>query len=660
MERSWLLPFRTTPILVLFFALLPGRSFGHPPTHPISTYNIDVQLNTSAKELAGREIISWTNVSEVPVTELWFHLYWNAFRNNKTTLLSEALRTNSRLVTGWKEDDWGCCEITALRLIKDSVFDDTNLLKTIQYRSPDDQNPNDETVFSVVLPRTLEPGHTVGLEIDFRSKIPRPIYNAGVFRDFYFICQWFPKLGVFIDGGWNCHQHHYSSEYFSEYSAYDVTINAPASYVLGATGKRVSRIPQPDGTVSHRFQQENVHDFAWTACPLFIEHRESYEFAPGKTTEIILLLQPFHSRLKDRYLNAVKKALDFCSSALFDYPYATITCVDPVRNGRCSGMEYPTLFTGGAYFISPRASKRPQDVTIHEFVHNYFYGILGTNEFEDAWMDEGMTSFYDSEIYISGYGEPLFTKSYFGIPFTFKEVKIPIESEGMIYYVQAPEEDNLQRRSWEYRDSKSYTANVYGKGELLFRTVQRLMGGTRFSEMMKAYARGWSYRHPKPEDFIQVLESYAPQEITTLVRTVLSTSDKMDYSIDEIRNRRIPSFQGRKKPAEDSAQEIYESEVTVGRHGALSFRVDILVVFENGEKITKSWDGRYRWQRLSFKGNSRIVSAIVDPDFKLVLDVNRANNSRIISPHRLGPLKWTSRWLFWLQHALELLTMFAS
>jgi aminopeptidase N len=207
-------------------------------------------------------------------------------------------------------------------------------------------------------------------------------------------------------------------------------------------------------------------------------------------------------------------------------------------------MEYPTLFTGGAYFIAPQKTPRPEDVTIHEFIHNYFYGILGTNEFEDAWMDEGMTSFYDSEAYFSAYGEPWFTKRYFGIPFTFKDIKIPIESEGMIYYIQAPEDDYFQRLSWEFRDAKSYTANVYGKGEVLLRTLQRLLGKARYSEMIKSYAQQWSFGHPKPADFLRVLSDYAPREITGLIGKALSSSDMLDYAIDEIHNRRVPPLEG--------------------------------------------------------------------------------------------------------------------
>ena len=647
-------------ILTPWSALPITDLYGQPSDDPVSSYTMDVRLDKEANLIIGKELISWTNRSQNLVTELWFHLYWNAFKNNRTTLMSEVLRLNSPLVSGWREQDWGYCEILSLRLVNELTSVDTDLLRTMQYRHPDDQNVFDQTVFSITLPRALEPGQAVQLAIDFRSKIPRPIYNAGVFKDFYFVCQWYPKLGVFINGQWNCHQHHYGSEYFSDYSTYDVSLNLPASYVIGATGQRIKKVTNPDATVTHHFHQNNVHDFAWTASPSFLEYQENYEFAPGKTTEIHLLLQPFHSHLKNRYLNALKAALTYSSSALFPYPYSTITCVDPIRNCRCSGMEYPTLFTGGAYFIAPKKATRPEGVTIHEFMHNYFYGIIGTNEFEDAWMDEGMTSFFDSEAYDFAYGEPLFTKSYFGIPLTFRDVRIPIESEGMIYYIQAPDQDIPQRLSWEYRDTKSLTANVYGKGEILLRTLQRLLGEAQFSEMIKSYARQWSFRHPKPEDFIRVLGEYAPPQITDFMRQALTSSEKMDYSIDEIHNRRIPPFQGHKGSVSKlSDPETYESEVLVSRRGALTVPVDVLVILENGDKIVKTWDGRYGWERLLFKGRSRIESAIVDPDFKLVLDVNRSNNSRTIKPNKFGPLKWTSKWLFWLQHAFELLTMFA-
>ena len=626
----------------------------------ISNYAIDVHLDTTSNLIRGKEVFAWTNPSDIPVQELWFHLYWNAFKNNKSSLIIRAQRTGMRSIAGWEDEDWGYCKVNSIRIAEDSNFEDFDLLPTLEYQHPDDENIYDQTVFSVMLPKPLQPGETLRMEVAFEARVPRPIYNAGVFKDFYFICQWYPKIGVLIDGKWNCHQHQFGSEYFSEFGTYDVKITLPSSYILGATGELLDKTENNDGMTTHHFFQDCVHDFAWTAFTHFLEFKEVYEFLPGKKVKITLLLQPHHLGIKDRYLKALRATLTFCSRNFMEYPYSTITCVDPPRNCLCSGMEYPTLFTGGAYFLSPKRMTRPENVTIHEFIHGYFYGIVGTNEFEHAWMDEGMTSFYDSEVYFETYEEPLFIKLYFGIPVAFEDVPIPLESEGMIYYLLAPDWDNLQRLSWKYVEIPSYTANPYGKGELLMRTLKRIMGRGKFSQMMRAYVERWKYKHPQPEDFVSTVVEFGGEDLLPFLDQIIYGSATLDYSIAEIKNRRVAKPRGLfdETISEEEPGAQFESEVLVRRLGGLKIPVDIRITFEDGRIEEETWDGQYRWERFHYVSPFRIQSAVVDPDFKLVLDLNRSNNSRCVESHPFPSLKWTTKWLLWLQHALEVFVAF--
>ena len=129
---------------------------------------------------------------------------------------------------------------------------------------------------------------------------------------------------------------------------------------MGATGEHLEIIDNGDGNTIHHFRQHSVHDFAWTASPRFLEFVENFEFTPGKTTEITLLLQPEHKKIKERYMNAVKNAIKYSSLWYGDYPYTTVTCVDPAYNSHSGGMEYPTFFTGGAYFLTRKGISRPE------------------------------------------------------------------------------------------------------------------------------------------------------------------------------------------------------------------------------------------------------------------------------------------------------------
>lgn len=625
---------------------------------------MDVFLDTENRIVRGKEILAWTNTTEFAAQELWFHLYWNAFQNNRSTYLSEREAGGEKITSGFKKDDWGYCRVKSIKIKKNPFFTDFDLTPTIKFRYPDDENPSDETVISVTLPEKVKPGETILLEINFRSKVPRPISRTGVYKDYYFIAQWFPKIGVFQDGEWNCHQFHSSSEFFADYGTYDVRITLPSTYVIGATGEHREKTDNRDGTATHHFFQHSVHDFAWVASPHLIEHREVFEFDAGKKTEITLLLQPYHKHLKDRYLNAIKEAITYCSLWYGDYPYTTVTCVDPAFNSRSGGMEYPTFFTGGAYFISPKGIARPEGVTIHEFGHGYFYGLVGSNEFENPWLDEGFTSFLDTEVYYAAYPPPFYSKTYFGIPVVFKKVIIPVESQGISRHRLTYDRDIMQRFAWEFMDREGYSANSYSKAELMLRTLKRFLGEDVFAKMIKTYSRRWWFKHPRPEDFYQVVSEFAGQDMSWFLDQFVYSSGKLDYAVEKIRSRKEQPLKGflsgiyQDSKKKEAAETVYKSEVLVRRLGEVCLPVEVLVVFEDGKKIVEHWDGKYRWKRFSYTGPARIQKAVVDPDFKLVIDINRTNNSMMRKANTLAPLKWTSNWLLWLQHLLELFTIF--
>lgn len=649
----------------LLFSLTQAASVisaQQPLCKQVANYSLDVNLDTKAQVIKATEILAWTNNTSSSTSELWFHIYWNAFQNNMSTFLIEASR-RGRTVRNFSKDDWGYCRVKSMRIMDNPSFEGYNLLRTMTFRQPDNNNAYDQTVFSLNLPYSLEPEQTIRLEIEFESKIPRPISRTGVYKDYYFIAQWFPKIGVLQDGVWNCHQYHTPGEYFADYGTYDVRITLPSSYVIGATGEHMEKIDNKDGTTTHRFYQHSVHDFAWTASPRFLEHKEVFEFASDKTTEITLLLQPEHKHLKERYMNAVKNAIKYCSLFYGDYPYTSVTCVDPAYNSRSGGMEYPTFFTGGAYFLSWNGIPRPEGVTIHEFGHGYFYGLVGSNEFENAWMDEGFTSFLDTEVYYEAYGEPLYFKTYFGIPVTFKEVKIPIESDGISSHRLTSNMDIMQRSAWEFMDGESYGANSYAKSSLMLRTLKRFMGKDLFSQMIKAYSQRFWFKHPRPQDFYDVVSEFVGEDMSWFLDQFIYDSGKLDYAIGKITNwkeKQLHGWRDEKYQEGDSPakSQHYVSEVLVRRLGEVKIPVEVLIVFENGRLVREKWDGQYRWKKFTFKEPYRVVKAVIDPEFKLVLDINRTNNSMMIKPNRFSPLKWVSNWLIWIQHALELFTIF--
>ncbi|MDH5706288.1 MAG: hypothetical protein OEZ45_09735, partial [Candidatus Aminicenantes bacterium] len=208
--------------LALLLFLLPAAS-QETFCKQIANYTMDVKLDTEAKMIKATEILSWTNDTGYSTNELWFHLYWNAFQNNMSTFLTEAER-RGRSVSGFKKDDWGYCRVESIKVVANPYFQEYDLMPFLEFRYPDVENLYDQTVFSARLPNAVRPGQTILLRIEFESKVPRPISRTGVYKDYYFIAQWFPKIGVFQEGRWNCHQYHSASEYFADYGTYNVRI----------------------------------------------------------------------------------------------------------------------------------------------------------------------------------------------------------------------------------------------------------------------------------------------------------------------------------------------------------------------------------------------------------------------------------------------------
>ncbi len=652
--------------IVFFVVLLSCHLFAsdEPFCEQIANYTMDVKLDTKNKTIVARALLSWTNTTDFPADELWFHLYWNGFQNNMSDFLQEGTERWGWIYRSNSKDDWGYIRIQAIKLVDEENEGEYDLTHTKEFRHPDNDNVYDRTVMSVNVPQPVEPGQTILLRIDFTSKIPRPIHRTGVYKDSYFIAQWFPKIGVFEEGSWNCHQFHATTNFYADYGTYDVKITVPSHFTIGATGEHREEIKNPDGTTTHRFVQHSVHDFAWTTSPHYLEFKEKYMFTPGKTVEITLLLQPYHMNQKNRYMNAVKHAVRLCSQWYGDYPYTTVTCVDPAYNNRCGGMEYPTLFTGGTYFLTRDRIPRPEGITIHEFGHGYFYGLVGNNEFEHAWLDEGLTSFLDSEVYYGAYEVPLYSRSYFGIPVTFPQVPLPIETSGISSHRRTSDMDIMQNFTWDFMNPNSYGANSYSKAELMLRTLKRFMGKEVFSAMIKDYSTRYWFRHPRPQDFYDVVSEYSGEDMSWFLDQFVYGSGQLDYAVEEIKSqeKRVPKGwideQYSDPKRHKGGEPVYRTEVLIRRLGEVKIPVDILVVFADGSETREQWDGQYRWKRFTYEGQAEIKSAVVDPDFKLVIDVNRTNNSTTVEPNRLAPWKWVSNWMLWLQHAMEVFTVF--
>ena len=293
-----------------------------------ASYSIDAALDPGRHQITGREVITWQNISAVAVSDLRLHLYWNAWRNSRSTWLRErSLSPADEDDDERREGDWSWIDISAARLIGDAPPID--LLSGLRFVAPDDGNEDDRTLASLRFPAPVGPGETINIELEWTARVPHAEARTGYVGSYYFLAQWFPKVAVLGSSGWRAHQFHTSTEFFADYGRYDVRLRVPRGWIVGATGRQHSTTDNDDGTTTHRYQQDDVHDFAWTTSPDFIERRQRFEEPGLPAVDMRLLLQPEHLGQADRHFAATAAALRHYGRWYGPYPYGHITIVDP-------------------------------------------------------------------------------------------------------------------------------------------------------------------------------------------------------------------------------------------------------------------------------------------------------------------------------------------
>jgi len=274
-----------------------------------ASYAITARLDPGSRTITGDEILTWRNTSNAATSTLRFHLYFNAWRNSESTWLRER-RLSGRLSEEPRISDWGWIDVTTIRVIgTDSAAGD--LTKRMRFVARDDGNTADRTVMEVPLDRAVAPGETINVQIAWSSRVPRPFARTGVIGNYYFLGQWFPKIGVLENDGWNCHQFHATTEFFADFGVYDVRLTVPRGWIVGATGSERDRRDEADGTTTHHYYEEDVHDFAWTTSPDFVERRATFEHSTLPPVQLRLLLQKEHTRQADRQFEAARAALKY-------------------------------------------------------------------------------------------------------------------------------------------------------------------------------------------------------------------------------------------------------------------------------------------------------------------------------------------------------------
>ncbi|HUW91750.1 MAG TPA: M1 family metallopeptidase [Bacteroidales bacterium] len=616
-------------ILTLFLTVKGQVIFDRPLSPRVTGYDIRGSLNTSGHTVSGEMMAWWVNTSSVAVPDAMLHMYLNAFSSTKTSF------AGSGHWSAAGDEGWGWIKI---RSITDSNGSDLSSL--MKFISPDDGNIYDKTVLQIMLLQPVAPGDTLRLNISFESKLPSPIVRTGFAGDFYFVAQWFPKFGVYETAGmrqresdgWNCHQFHPNSEFYANHSVYNVSMTMPSDYVAGSGGVMIEETDNGDSTKKVVWRAEDIVDFAWTAWP-------GYKVVTDKWrgVDIILLTTKNGLKISDKQIEAVKFGLEYLDANVGSYPWPHLTFVDPpVTGAGAGGMEYTTLFTSSGAGMVPGFLKMPEMVTIHEFGHAYFMGILASNEFEEPWLDEGVNSYWEQRIVDHYYGDGY---GMVRLPF----LKASDTDLGRSSYITSPSRSVATNDlpSWMYPHG-TYGMMSYQKTAVWLHTLEGIIGTETMNNVFREYYRRWSFRHPSGRDFIAVVNEVVRREhgnrlgddMNWYFDQVLYGSGTCDYKVLNVSNSRITGYSGIIEGdtvtfarSDRKADTLYKASIRIERSGEVMLPVEVLVGFDDGDEVMEYWDGKAKYRDFEYEGTRKVSWAKIDPENKIDMDVNRINNS---------------------------------
>lgn len=713
-----------TALLLGLLSLTPQQAEALGPSElpPVNlAYEISADLRENLRDLTGVVTLTWKHPAPEALTAVPIHLYLNAFSHSATTWASEAPgRFNANLYK--HPDPWGWIELV-------DVVQAGAGPCSVEYIQPDDGNPLDRTLAAVQLAAPVPPGRTLQLRMSFTARLPIPIARTGAHRDYAHVAQWFPKLGMYdppappYPGGWAARQFHGSTEFYAEFADYTVSLRVPAALTVVASGERVSLDASPPSRAvssetsrlkRYVFRQRAVHDFTFVVGrQLWLEEHVHDPAGPGGPVRVRYLLPASVRDQVPRMRWAAERTLDIMGQRVGPYPYGTLTLVQPPWRARgTAGMEYPTVVTGipgDPLFSAGPFQHLPvvENVLAHEIIHNYFQGLVATNEQQQAFLDEGFTSYWTHEVMQALHGERPFHLA--GRP--YEPLGLTRQSLQRALGVM---DEALVRRPAALFYPGTGTAQIYRRSSLIFQTAAARFGQSAVDRVFSTYFHRYRFGHPTAADFLRVAAEIGDPRLAAFLEEAFTTPRWPDYRLVSVSTEawtpprgRVPTPEGVFVVAEDTEARAAEEEIgldaamlatggrvtmvvvdpgfvdgedvsdgrvirrtievelpagepdtaqrpytaTVRMRGSRWRNLPVTVTFrwEDGVEITDRWDGRAAWREYRFLRRSPLQEVQIDPEDIIKLDTQRVNNAWRREPDA----DFLTRWVAWLTQGLQ-------
>ncbi len=486
-------------------------------------YKIDVTLNDIQHTLDGYVKMDYFNNSPDTLRFIWIHLWANAYKNDRTAFTDQMLENGSTKFYFSNNEERGYINRLDFRVNGTSA-------KT-------EDHPRHQDIIQLILPEPLAPHASIKIETPFHVKLPYVFSRSGHLDRTYQVTQWFPKPAVYDRKGWHPMPYLDQGEFYDEFGDYEVQITLPENYIVAATGelqneaekkwmmshlpvarapktkaKAAKKLPEPAGKVlvpaqnkTLLFKQANVHDFAWFADRSFTVKYDTLKLPSGRRISIYAYHYAENSKTWSNSIAMIKRAISTKSKWLGEYPYSIVSVID---GGNGGGMEYPTITV-----LDDGGSEKMLDfVTNHEVGHNWFQGILASNERLHPWMDEGMNTYYDNRYSMQQYGNTNIDFIETRSRFINKRLPDDIQAFAVNAVTSTKKDQPIETGSEDFTGF-NYNFIGYAKTGQWMKLLERELGTVLFDSCMNEYYRRWQFKHPYPEDFKKVMEEVSGRNL---------------------------------------------------------------------------------------------------------------------------------------------------
>ncbi|GEO07680.1 M1 family metallopeptidase [Segetibacter aerophilus] len=585
------------------------------------SYNIDVKMDVASNKFDGVERIEYTNNSPDTLNKVYFHTYWNAFQPNSS--MDARSRELGKVVIGVDRNgkdvrDWD-------PRVKDRILnakpDEIGYQKVLSVKTNGrpQKLKEHETILEVILDKPILPKTKVSFDVSFQAQVPIQIRRSG--RDNaqgvkYSMAQWYPKMVEYDYQGWNANQY-IAREFYGVWGDYNVKISIDKSYLVAASGTlqnanqigfgyedEGAKVVKPAGNnLTWNFVAQNVHDFVWAADPNYAMIKRQVKNGPLLFI-IYKNVDSFRAPFQ-KLADTVELAYPVMAKTFGAYPYKNYSFIQ----GGDGGMEYPmaTLIKNAGI-----------GTAVHEWMHSWYQGMMGTNESLHPWMDEGFTTYAEERVMAQLRQKKAFEQ----------------DASYDSYYklVKSGFAEPMTTHSDHYSTNYAYGQNAYSKGAVFMAQLGYITGDKVRDQILHDYYRQWRFKHPNPNDFIRVAEKASGMQLQWYREYWVNTTKTIDYAIDSL--------------WEDGAK----TKIRIRRIGEMPMPIDVQLTFKDGSKelhyipldlmlgekpvedasISRTVHQEWRWTHPNYVFETTrklldVTQVEIDPSERLA-DINKRNN----------------------------------